>query len=416
MKHIGIIGGGISGLAAAYLLSRRHRVTLYERDNRLGGHTHTVVSGGDHGPQPLDTGFLVHNPATYPHLVRLFAELGVETLASDMSFSVSCAATGLEYSSRGLRGFFADRRNRVRATHYGLLRDIVRFNREAPALADTPAAAAMTLGDFLRDRRYGREFVDRYLTPMAAAVWSSSLDSIDRFPAQMLARFMQNHGMLSVSHHPTWRVVAGGSHRYVQRIRAGMGDRVCLSARLVSVHRSEGGVVLAFADRPSQTVDEVVFACHGDQVLPLLVDPSDAEREVFANFSTTPNETWLHVDARLLPRLRWARASWNYRLGATEDSPPSVTYDLNRLQNIPGPTRYCVTLNPREAIAPELVIGRFEYRHPRFTVAALRAQGRWSEVSGVRRTHYCGAYWRYGFHEDGLMSAMRVARALGVSW
>lgn len=416
MKHVAVIGAGVSGLVAAYLLSRRHRVTLYERDARLGGHAHTVVVEGEHGPLPLDTGFLVHNPAAYPLLVRLFSELGVETTESDMSFSVSCHATGLEYSSRGLRGFFADPKNRVRRPHYQLLADIVRFNREAPVLLDAPGAEHLTLGEFLQRRRYGSDFVVRYLLPMTSAVWSSSLEGIDRFPAQALVRFMHNHGMLSVLRHPAWRVVTGGSHTYVQRLVSATRAEVRTEARLVAVCRHESGVVLRFEDRPAEHVDEVVFACHGDQVRPLLADPTDAEREVFASFATTRNDTWLHTDARLLPSLPWAQASWNYRLGGAADTPPMVTYDLNRLQGITAPTRYCVTLNPRLPIDSERVIARFEYRHPIFSAAALRAQARWGEVSGVRRTHYCGAYWRYGFHEDGVFSAVRVASALGVSW
>lgn len=416
MKHVAVIGGGVSGLVAAYLLSRRHRVTLYERDRRLGGHAHTVVVEGDDGPLHLDTGFLVHNPEAYPLLVRLFAELGVATTASDMSFSVSCPTTGLEYSSRGLRGFFADRRNRARRAHYQLLGDIVRFNREAPALLEAPGAGALTLGEFLTRRRYGSEFVIRYLLPMASAIWSSTLEGIDRFPAQTLVRFMHNHGLLAVTGHPAWRVVTGGSQTYVRRLAARMPTEIRLCARLRSIHRDAAGAVLSFHDRADERADEVVMACHGDQVLPLLADPTDAEREVFSSFATTRNETWLHTDERLLPRLPRARASWNYRLGGASDSSPMVTYDLNRLQGLNGRTRYCVTLNPRTPIDADRVIARVEYRHPRFTVAAIQAQARWPEVSGVGHTHYCGAYWRHGFHEDGVFSAVRVAAALGVSW
>lgn len=416
MKHVAVIGAGVSGLVAAYLLGRRHRVTLYERDSRLGGHAHTVVVDGEHGPLPLDTGFLVHNPAAYPLLVRLFAELGVETTESDMSFSVSCHATGLEYSSRGLRGFFADPKNRARRAHYQLLGDIVRFNRDAVALLDAADGESLTLGEFLHRRQYGSEFAVRYLLPMTSAVWSSSLEGIERFPAQTLVRFMHNHGMLSVLGHPTWRVVTGGSRAYVQRLVSAMRAEVRTGSRLAAVCRHEDGVVLRFEDRPAEHVDEVVFACHGDQVRPLLADPTDTEREVFASFATTRNDTWLHTDARLLPRLPRAQAAWNYRLGGSSASPPMVTYDLNRLQGMTARTRYCVTLNPRVPIDPDRVIGRFEYRHPIFTAAALRAQARWSEVSGVRRTHYCGAYWRHGFHEDGVFSAVRVADALEASW
>jgi uncharacterized protein len=416
MKHVAVIGAGVSGLVAAYLLSRRHRVTLYERDRRLGGHAQTVVVEGEHGPLPLDTGFLVHNPAAYPLLVRLFAELGVETTESDMSFSVSCHATGLEYSSRGLRGFFAHPKNRARRAHYQLLGDIVRFNREAPAVLEAPGAEHLTLGEFLQRRRYSSDFVIRYLLPMTSAVWSSSLEGIDRFPAQVLVRFMHNHGMLSILGHPTWRVVTGGSHTYVQRLVSVMRAEVRTEARLAAVRRHEREAVLHFHDRAPEHVDEVVFACHGDEVRALVADPTDAEREVFACFATTRNDTWLHTDTRLLPTRPWVQASWNYRLGGSSDSPPMVTYDLNRLQGIAARTRYCVTLNPRSPIDPDRVIARFEYRHPIFTAAAFRAQARWREVSGVGRTHYCGAYWRHGFHEDGVFSAARVATALGVSW
>lgn len=417
MKHVAVIGAGISGLATAYLLSRRHRVTLYEREPRLGGHTHTIVVDDPvSGPLPLDTGFLVHNDVTYPNLIRLFAEIGVATRPSDMSFSVRCTATAFEYSSRGLGGFFAQRRNALRPGHYALLRDIVRFNRDAPAVLTTPHAEQWTLADYLATQRYSEPFVFRYLVPMASAIWSTSFDGIRRFPAQTLVRFMQNHGMLSVGAHPAWRVVDGGSHAYVPRLAAPLGDGVETGAALAAVTRDERGVTLAFHDRPAARVDDVVFACHGDQVLPLLADPSAAEREVFSSFATTVNDTWLHTDRSWLPKAPRARASWNYQLAGDDDTPPTVTYHLNRLQGLRTPTDYCVTLNPRRPVADADVIRRIQYHHPQYTLAAVRAQERWREVSGVRRTHYCGAYWRYGFHEDGLLSAMRVAQALGVSW
>jgi uncharacterized protein len=416
MKRIAVIGSGISGLTAAYLLSRRHRVLLFERAGRLGGHTNTVLVPGGRGSVPLDTGFLVHNDRTYPNLVRLLAEIGVETRDSDMSFSVSCAATGLEYSSRGLRGFFAQSRNLFRPMQYALLRDIVRFNRDAPRLLALPGGEALTLKEYLDEHGYGETFVSRYLRPMASAIWSCSIEAIDRFPAQTLVRFLDNHGMLSLVSQPTWKVLRGGSHAYIPSLVAPLGGDVHLDAHLLAVRRHADAVELTFAHRPPVRVDEVVFACHGDQVLPLLADPRDAEREIFRHFTTTANETWLHTDAALLPSRPWARASWNYRLGAAEGAAPSVTYDLNRLQGIEGTTRYCVTLNPRTPIAADTVIGRFDYRHPRVTVAAVHAQARWREVSGHGRTHYCGAYWRYGFHEDGVVSAVRVARDLGVTW
>lgn len=416
MKRVAVVGSGISGLAAAYLISRRHRVTLFERDARLGGHTHTVRVPGPGGEVALDTGFLVHNHQTYPNLVRLFREIGVATEPSDMSFSVSCPTTGFEYSSRGVAGFFAQPRNLVRPAHHRLLRDILRFNREAPAVLTAPGAEEWTVDGFLRGQRYGADFVTRYLAPMTSAIWSCPVESIAAFPVQTLVRFMHNHGMLAVGAHPTWYVVTGGSDSYIPKLTLPLHDQVRLDARIRVIRRGEGGVALAFDDGHAEQFDDVVLACHGDQVLPLLADATAAEREVFGAFTTTANEAVLHTDTTALPAVARAWASWNYRLGTDPASPPTVTYHLNRLQNLSGPVHYCVTLNPQKALAAHSVIGRYRYRHPRVTVAAIKAQARWREVSGVGRTHYCGAYWRYGFHEDGLMSAQRVAADFGVRW
>src|SRR6478736_8896722 len=346
MKSIAVIGAGISGLAAAYFLSRRHRVHVFEKEPRLGGHTNTVVVDEANGPVALDTGFLVHNDRTYPHLVRLFGELGVATRDSDMSFAVSCRRSGLEYSSRGANGFFAQRRNLVSRSHLSLLLDIVRFNREAPGLLAAPGGGLQTLGEFLESRRFGEAFIHRYLLPMASAIWSASLDAIRSFPAITLIRFFDNHGLLSLSAQPTWKVVAGGSHAYIPKLSAQLSGGIHEGASIHSVRRSEDGVTLTFRDRPSIRFDAVVFACHGDQVLPLLADPSDRERDVFSCFTTTTNTAWLHTDGSVLPMQPRARASWNYRLAADADAPPTVTYDLNRLQGLTTPEHYCVTLNP----------------------------------------------------------------------
>jgi uncharacterized protein len=416
MKNIAVIGAGISGLAAAYLLSRRHRVQLFEQQERLGGHTNTVLIPTLHGSVPLDTGFLVHNDRTYPNLVRLFKELGVATRDSDMSFAVSCRRTGLEYSSRGANGFFAQRQNLFKPSHLFLLREIVRFNREAPALLAGPDAERQTLGDFLESRRFAEPFTHRYLFPMASAIWSASLDAIRSFPALTLIRFFDNHGLLSLHEQPTWRVVARGSSAYIPRLTAPLSERIHRRAEIHAVRRSERDVTIAFRDRPSMVFDEVVFACHGDQVLPLLADPSGREREVLSNFTTTTNTAWLHTDASALPLRQRARASWNYMLAADATAPPMVTYDLNRLQGLRTPEQYCVTLNPGGQIDERRVLRRFVYRHPLYTREAIGAQQRWREVSGVNRTHYCGAYWFHGFHEDGFNSALRVAGALGVEW
>jgi len=416
VKTIAVIGSGISGLAAAFLLSRRHRVDLFEQERRLGGHTNTVLVDGPDGTVALDTGFLVHNDRTYPNLVRLFAELGVATRDSDMSFAVSCRRSGLDYSSRGANGFFAQRRNLLRPSHLWLLREIVRFNREAPVLLETADAERLTLGDFLDSRGYGEDFTHRYLLPMASAIWSTSLDAIRSFPALTLIRFFDNHGLLSLSAQPTWKVVAGGSHTYIPKLVAQLRGEVHEGASIHSVRRREDGVTLTFHDQPPMQFDEVVFACHGDQVLPLLADPSDRERDVFSCFTTTTNVAWLHTDDSVLPVQPRARASWNYRLAGDPALPPTVTYDLNRLQGLTTREQYCVTLNPDDAIDESRVLRRLVYRHPLYTAAAIQAQRHWGDVNGVKRTHYCGAYWRYGFHEDGLHSALRVACALGVEW
>jgi len=415
MKTVAVIGAGISGLAAAYFLSRRHRVHLFEKEGRLGGHTNTVAVEDTNGEVALDTGFLVHNDRTYPNLVRLFGELGVTTRESDMSFAVSCRRSGLEYSSRGANGFFAQRRNLIRPSHLSLLGEIVRFNREAPGLLDSPDAERHTLGDFLESRRFSEGFTHRYLFPMASAIWSASLGAIRSFPALTLIRFFDNHGLLSLSAQPTWKVVAGGSHTYIPKLTATLSG-ITRGASIESVRRGEDGVTLTFRDRPSMRFDEVVFACHGDEVLTLLADPTDRERDVFRHFTTTTNDTWLHTDASALPEQPRARASWNYRLAADPEATPTVTYDLNRLQGLKTAEQYCVTLNPRGGIDEGRVLRTFVYRHPLYTPEAIHAQRQWSDVSGVNRTHYCGAYWRYGFHEDGLNSALRVAEALGVEW
>jgi predicted NAD/FAD-binding protein len=412
--RVAVIGSGISGLAAAYYLSRKHEVSVFEKDTRLGGHTHTVTVESSRGALAVDTGFIVHNDRTYPNLVRLLAELGVETQPGDMSFGVACRRTGFEYSSRGLDGFFAQRSNIFRSAQYRLLREILRFNREAPRLLEDPEAAALTLGEVVDQGGYSSLFTGRYLYPMAAAVWSMSTEAIRSFPALTLLRFFDNHGMLGINTHPRWKVIRGGSHNYIGPITAPYRDRIYTGANLQSVARRESEVTLRFHDRPAMSFDHVVFACHGNQTLPLLESPGDAERDVLGRFKTSRNEVCLHTDQSLLPVRRQARASWNYHLSQDAGEGATLTYYMNRLQSLDVPEDYCVTLNANGAIDPSKVLRRMVYYHPLYTHDAIRAQARWKEVSGVNRTHYCGAYWFYGFHEDGLNSALRVARALGV--
>lgn len=412
--RIAVIGSGISGMAAAYYLSRKHEVLLFEKDSRIGGHTHTVMVESSRGPLAVDTGFIVHNDRTYPNLVKLFAELGVETQPSDMSFGVSCRRTGFEYSSRGLNGFFAQRSQIFRLDQYRLFREIVRFNREAPKLLNQPEAAGMTLAEFIAQGGYSELFTERYLYPMACAVWSMSSDAIRSFPALTLIRFFDNHGMLGITTHPQWKVVRGGSHAYIPPLTAPYRDRIHTGVHVRSVRREEGSVMLEFADRPAMSFDQVVFACHGNQILPLLESPTDAEREILSCFTTSRNEVCLHTDSSLLPRRPQARASWNYHLSAEPGAGATLTYHMNRLQSLDVPEDYCVTVNAGALVDPSKVLRRIVYHHPLYTREAIRAQSRWQEISGNNRTHFCGAYWFYGFHEDGLRSALRVARALGV--
>ncbi len=413
VRKIAVIGAGIAGLSAAYYLSRKHEVWLFEKETRLGGHTHTVSVDSSIGKLPVDTGFIVHNERTYPNLIKLLAELGVETAFSDMSFSVIHRKTNFEYSSRGTSGFFAQRKNFLNAKHYALLKEILRFNREAPHLLDQPDYENITLGEFIDSGKFGKRFTDFYLYPMASAVWSTSLEKILDFPAATLIRFFANHGMLGVNTHPRWKVIKGGSHTYIKPITAPFKERIFTGQNLLSVERADAGVKLIFADK-ALWFDEVVFACHGNQILPLLANPTDMEREVLKNFQTSRNETVLHTDTKFLPRNKNAQASWNYHV--TEDSRmnTTLTYHMNRLQRFTTKEDYCVTLNANGELDQSTVIRSLVYDHPLYTREAIQAQQRWAEISGKHHTHFCGAYWFYGFHEDGLNSGLRVARTLGV--
>jgi len=415
MSRVAVIGAGISGIAAAYLLSRKHEVWLFERENRLGGHTHTHEIETSCGVLPIDTGFIVHNDRTYPNLVRLFQKIGVSRQASDMSFGVSCRETGFEYSSRGLKGFFAGRRNWYRLGHYRFLAEIMRFNREARKLLLNPANAEIALGEYLRAHQFRGDFTRYYLYPMAAAVWSTSLEEIEDFPAFTLIRFLENHGLLGLTTAPQWYVLKGGSSVYVPPLTAPYRDRIRLDAKVNAITRSPAGVEIGFADRPPEHFDEIVFACHAPQTLRLLKDATSVERQVLNGFRTSRNETVLHTDSRLLPRQPEARASWNYHLG-TERRAATLTYHMNRLQNLPTAEDYCVTLNDTRSVDERRILREMTYFHPLYTLEAIRSQSRWPEISGQNRTHFCGAYWFYSFHEDGLNSAIRVAERLGVSW
>lgn len=415
MSRIAVIGAGIAGMAAAYLLSKQHEVSLLERENRLGGHTHTHEIETSRGILPIDTGFIVHNDRTYPNLVRLFQELGIEREPSNMSFGVSCRETGFEYSSRGLSGFFAGGGNWRRIGHYRLFAEIVRFHREARKLLEDPAGAEITLRDYLRTHRFGGEFARYYLHPLAASLWSTSPEEIEDFPALTLIRFLDNHGLLALASAPQWYVLKGGSSVYIAPLTAPYRNRIRLGAKISRVMRAATSVRIVFEERPAESFDEVVFACHAPQALRLMQDASPLERQVLGSFRTSRNQTVLHTDSSLLPRRPQARASWNYHLGSGRAA-ATLTYHMNRLQSLPTREDYCVTLNSTHSVDERRILREMNYFHPLYTLEAVRAQSRWAEISGQSRTHFCGAYWFYGFHEDGLNSAMRVARKLGVTW
>ncbi|MCG6659457.1 FAD-dependent oxidoreductase [Halomonas campisalis] len=414
-QRIAVVGSGISGMAAAWYLSPRHEVTLFEAGQRLGGHTATVDVELDGRHYAIDTGFIVFNDWTYPHFQRLMARLGVASQPTEMSFSVHQTDRDFEYNGHTLATLFAQRRNLLRPAFYRLLADILRFNRRAVRdLDEERLDAATTLGDYLASGGYGHAFQTRYLLPMGAAIWSASLHDLRAFPALFFLRFFRHHGLLSVSDRPQWHTLVGGSRAYVPALTAPYAERIRLATPVTGLRREVTGVSLR-TPRGIETFDQVVLACHADQALALLDDATPSEREILGALPYRDNDVVLHTDTRLLPRRRRAWASWNYRLdGRGESARVSVTYDMNILQRLDAPHTFCVTLNDSAAIDPTRVLGRFRYAHPQFTLAGHAAQARHGEISGgAGRTHFCGAYWRNGFHEDGVWSALRVARALG---
>lgn len=412
--RIAVIGSGIGGLSAAWLLSRRHQVVLYEANDYLGGHTDTHRVEVDGRMLDVDTGFIVHNPTNYPLLTRLFEELGVASQPTTMGFSVQDERTGLEYNATSLDALFCQRRNLASPRFWGMLRDLVRFYREAPALLDLDGPGP-TLGEYLDARGHGAAFRDQHLVPMASALWSSPSEDVLDFPAKYLVQFMANHHMLQLAGRPQWRVVRGGSRRYVEAMVARWDVQVRLSTPVRGVTRDADGASVR-CDAGSERFDQVVLACHGDQALALLDDASDAEREILGAITYQPNDTVLHTDASLLPRDRKAWAAWNAHLPADPSQACTVSYCMHLLQGLPGDTPLVVTLNRTDAIDPARILRRRSYRHPVYNHASVAAQARRHEIQGVNRTWFAGAYWGWGFHEDGMRSGVDVARALGVDW
>jgi len=408
--RIAVIGTGIAGNVAARRLAREHDITVFEADTRIGGHTHTVDVDLEGCRYAVDTGFIVFNGRTYPNFIALLDELGVGWQNSDMSFSVQDEASGLEYNGTSLNALFAQRINLLRPSFYRMIGDILRFNRESRALLQ-PGAGDVSLDDYLAANRYSEAFIRQFIIPMGAAIWSARPAVMGRMPAKFFVRFFENHGLLTVNDRPVWRVVRGGSARYLEKLVAGHRERIRTGCAVQSVRRFPGHVLVKAQGQDAERFDHVFIACHSDQALRLLADASPLEREVLGAIEYQRNEAVLHTDARLMPQRRRAWAAWNYHLPAEDGKRVAVTYHMNTLQGIRAPADFCVTLNHTSAIDPARILQTIEYDHPVFTPAAVAAQQRQAEVNGApvnggARTWFCGAYWRYGFHEDGVVSAL----------
>ncbi len=410
---IAIIGSGIAGLTSAYLLNRKHAISVFEAGDWVGGHTHTVdvEVGGKH--YAVDTGFIVFNDWTYPNFIRLLGQLGVGFKDTEMSFSVSDPLSGVEYNGHNLNTLFAQRRNLISPKFIGMVRDILRFNREAlNDLNQQRIASDMTLGDYLKANGYSERFIQHYIVPMGAAIWSMSLNDMLGFPLQFFVRFFKNHGLLSVSDRPQWCVIEGGSSSYVAPLTESFREQIRLNCPVTRVERDADGVTV-YSSAGSERFDKVIFACHSDQALALLAEPTRIEQDILGALPYADNDVVLHTDTRLLPSRKLAWASWNYRLGGPLDQPAAVTYNMNILQGIQSDTTFCVSLNQTAAIDPSKILARYTYAHPQYSLAGMAAQARWEELLGANHSYFCGAYWANGFHEDGVVSALRVAREFG---
>jgi predicted NAD/FAD-binding protein len=403
--RIAVIGSGVSGMVAAYRLCREHEVTVYEAGAHVGGHTHTVDVEHRGVNYAVDTGFIVYNDWTYPRFIEILDELDVPWQPSDMSFSVRCEKTGLEYNGTSLNSLFAQRRNFLRPAFLRMIKDILRFNRRAMALLDADDET-LSLGEYLERDGYSRYFIDHYIIPMGAAIWSSRPIDMLHFPARFFVEFFANHGFLSVNERPTWRVIRGGSREYVNRLTAPYAGRIRLNTPVAGIQRQRNHVIVRLANGTLESFDQVFIACHSDQALKLLSDPSREEREILGSIQYQSNEGLLHTDTRLMPKRALAWAAWNYHLPIEQYERVTVTYNMNILQSLAAPVQFMLTLNRSGDVDASKVLGRFGYEHPVYTTAGVAAQKRRAEISGPRRTYYCGAYWSYGFHEDGVKSAL----------
>ncbi|UAK71517.1 NAD(P)/FAD-dependent oxidoreductase [Aeromonas enteropelogenes] len=414
-RKIAIVGSGISGLTAGFLLHKQHDITLFEAAPTLGGHTATVDVEQDGRRYAIDTGFIVFNDRTYPNFLALLARIGVARQPAEMSFSVK-SPEGLEYNGHNLDTLFAQRSNLLSPRFYGFVAEILRFNREARAwLVDHQAldvGSELTLGDFLQAGEFSDYFARHYILPMGAAIWSSTLADMRTFPLGFFLRFFAHHGLLEVANRPQWYVIPGGSREYIGPLTAGWQSQIRLACPVAGIRRVTNGVIVQSHDGEEQ-FDEVIFACHSDQALALLTDASERERAILGAMPYQANDVWLHTDATCLPVRRKAWASWNYQLGDDDGARPLVSYNMNILQGVSSPEPFCVSLNPAGRVDESKVLRRFVYHHPVFNQSSIAAQQRRLEICGQRRTHFCGAYWYNGFHEDGVRSALDVAMRFG---
>jgi predicted NAD/FAD-binding protein len=404
---IAVIGTGIAGNVAARELCRDHEITVFEAADHVGGHTHTHSIDDNGRPLAIDTGFIVFNDWTYPNFIALLDELGVSSQPSEMSFGVKCERTGLEYKGHTLNTLFAQRRNLLRPSFHRMLRDIVRFNREARSLLES-GDDSLTLGDYLHDNHYSTAFTDYYIIPMGAAIWSAEPRRMLSFPATCFARFFANHGLLNIKNRPQWRVIRGGSRSYVDKLTAPFRRQIRLNTPVTGIRRHATHVEVSSAGNGIERFDHVFIACHSDQALAMLRDASPLEREVLGAIPYQQNDVVLHTDTSLLPRRRLAWSAWNYHRLAGDQDAVAVTYNMNLLQGLSTQQTYLVTLNNSAAIDPDKIIKRLSYDHPVFTQEGIKAQQRQAEINGLRRSYFCGAYWRYGFHEDGVVSALNA--------
>ena len=410
---IAIIGSGISGLTAAYLLNRKHDVTIFEANDYVGGHTHThkINIGGKN--YSVDTGFIVYNERTYPNFIKLLDLLNVERQLSTMGFSVKSVSQDYEYAGESLNSFFAKRSNIFRFGFLRMLYEMYYFGKKVDSIYQE-LNVSTTLGDYLSDEKYSSEFINYFIIPMGAAIWSTPANKVLDMPAYFFIKFFYNHGMLEVINRPNWWVIKNGSSEYIKKIIKGFEKKIYLSTQVKKVSRNAAGIEISVTGKDQALeFDSVVFAIHSDQALKILNDPTNAEKDILSSIPFQKNEVLLHTDSSVLPKRKLAWASWNYQLDSDPDLPVVLTYNMNILQSINCKETLCVTLNDYNSVDKSKVLKKITYQHPLFTVAGIDAQKRKSEISGVNNTHYCGAYWRNGFHEDGVLSALDVCKDFG---